>query len=334
MGMTSYELATQPRFIVSNEHRRPSVSVIVPTLNEERNLPQLFAAMPDIVDEIVLVDGRSTDATVELARQLRRDVKVVLEPRKGKGAALRAGFAAASGDIIVMLDADGSTDPAEITAYVGTLLAGADFAKGSRFMQGAGSSDMEFHRYFGNQVFVWLVRILFGCAYTDLCYGYNAFWKRVLPFINLDADGFEIETLMNVRVLQAGFRVAEVPSFENRRFMGTSNLQAIPDGIRVLKTILKEWLAKPGLREIRNFEASVEEKSFREALNSLLEDTALLLEARSQYTPEMLESSRQRMLTRFDELMSTPLESAKCKASQQRYQRYYRDVYQRYLYGA
>ena len=313
---------------------RPTVSVIVPTLNEERNLPQLFAALPDIVDEVVLVDGRSTDTTVALAQQLRPDVKIVLEKRKGKGVALRSGFAAASGDIIVMLDADGSTDPAEIPSFVGTLIAGADFAKGSRFMQGAGSSDMEFHRYLGNQAFVWASRILFGCSYTDICYGYNAFWKRVLPFLILDGDGFEIETLMNVRVLQAGFRVAEVPSFENRRFMGSSNLQAIPDGIRVLKTLLKEWIRKPNLRELRNFEGSVEEKSFKEALNALLEDTNLLMKMKSQYTADTLSNSIDRMMTRFDELMSTPVESPKCRALQERYRRYYREDYRYYLDGS
>jgi len=321
----------EPREMVSGRRTRPLVSVIVPTLNEERNIPQLFAAMPDSVDEIVLVDGRSTDKTVELALRLRPGVKVVRETRKGKGAALRAGFAAASGDIIVMLDADGSTDPGEIPSYVGTLLAGADFAKGSRFMQGGGSSDMEFHRYFGNQIFVWAVRLLFGCTYTDICYGYNAFWKRTLPLLNLDGDGFEIETLMNVRALQAGLKVAEVPSFENRRFMGESNLRAIPDGMRVLKTIVREWRSKPNLRAVRNIEASVEEKAFKEAINSLLEDTTELLKMRANLSQDMLEHSRARMLARFDELMSTPLESKQGQSLQLRYARFYRGDYQRYL---
>ncbi|MEO8392890.1 MAG: hypothetical protein ABI700_07845, partial [Chloroflexota bacterium] len=184
------------------------------------------------------------------------------------------------------------------------------------------------------QVFVWAVRVLFGCVYTDICYGYNAFWKRTLPLLNLDGDGFEIETLMNIRALQAGLKVAEVPSFENRRFMGESNLQAIPDGMRVLKTIIREWRSKPNLRAVRNREASVEEKAFKEATNSLLEDAVELLKMRASLSADMLEHSRERMLARFDELMSTPLESKQGQALQQRYARFYRDDFKDYLYAS
>jgi glycosyltransferase involved in cell wall biosynthesis len=167
-----------------------------------------------------------------------------MQKGRGKGDALRCGFAAATGDILIMLDADGSTSPNEIPAFVGCLLAGADYAKGSRFMQGGGTSDMSLHRKLGNMGFVWGVRLLFGGGFTDLCYGYNAFWAHVLPVLNLDADGFEIETLMNVRALSAGLKIAEVPSFETERIFGDSHLQAIPDGLRVLKTILREWMQK------------------------------------------------------------------------------------------
>ena len=139
-----------------------------------------------------------------------------------------------------MLDADGSTNPTEMPVFIGALLSGADFAKGSRFMQGGGTADMTLFRHLGHWGLLLLVRFLFGGHYTDLCYGYNAFWARVLPKLDLDADGFEIETLMNVRVLHHGLRVAEVPSFEAERVYGESHLRAIPDGWRVLWTIIKE----------------------------------------------------------------------------------------------
>lgn len=227
-----------PLFLALSRYLK--VSVIIPALNEAENLRYVLPRIPEWVDEVLLVDGNSTDNTVAVARSLRPGIRVVQQQGRGKGAALRTGFGAATGEIIVMLDADGSTDPAEIPAFIGALLAGADFVKGSRFLQGGGTSDMSFHRKFGNWCFVTFSRLLFGCNYSDLCYGYNAFYARVLPQLDLDGDGFEIETQMNLRVLRAGFKVAEVPSFEADRIHGASNLKAVPDGWRVLKTMIKE----------------------------------------------------------------------------------------------
>jgi glycosyltransferase involved in cell wall biosynthesis len=218
----------------------PRVSVIIPALNEAENLQHVLPRIPAWVAEVLLVDGNSTDNTVEIACRLRPDIRIVQQCGRGKGAALRTGFAAATSEIIVMLDADGSTDPVEIPAFVGALLAGADFVKGSRFLQGGGTSDMSLHRKLGNWCFVLISRLLFGGNYSDLCYGYNAFYAHILPHIALDGDGFEIETQMNLRVLRAGFKVAEVASFEADRIHGVSNLRTIPDGWRVLKTMIKE----------------------------------------------------------------------------------------------
>ena len=214
--------------------------MIIPAMNEELNLPFVLPEISWWVDEIILVDGRSTDSTREVARELVPEIRVIEQRGEGKGAALRSGFAAATGDLIVMLDADGSTNPREIPAFVGALAAGAEFAKGTRFVQGGGSADMTLLRRIGNRALVRLVRILFGSSFSDLCYGYIAFWKRVLPYLELDSDGFEIETEMSLRALHAGLRVAEVPSFEQERIHGTSNLRTFPDGWRVLKLILRE----------------------------------------------------------------------------------------------
>jgi glycosyltransferase involved in cell wall biosynthesis len=223
--------------------RAVRVSVIVPTLNEARNLPHVLPRIPPWVYEVVLVDGGSEDGTVEVARELLPDVRVVGQDRPGKGAALQAGFQAATGEILVTIDADGSTDPAELPAFVGCLLAGADFVKGSRFMQGGGTEDMGIVRLGGNWVLRQVARAAFGGRYSDLCYGYNAFWRRVLPEIWGEADGFEIETLMNVRALAAGMRVVEIPSYEARRIHGLSNLSTWQDGYRVLRTIGRERLS-------------------------------------------------------------------------------------------
>ncbi|MFI7701906.1 glycosyltransferase family 2 protein [Nonomuraea sp. NPDC049480] len=216
------------------------VSVIVPAMNEADNLPHVFATLPDWIDEVILVDGNSADDTVAVARRLRPDLRVVVQTRRGKGNALIEGFQAATGDIIVMIDADGSTDGREIRAFVDTLLAGADFAKGSRYTPGGGSDDLSPWRSLGNKVLTGLTNVLFGTRYTDLCYGYNAFWARHLEALDLDCDGFEIETLMNIRAAQAGLLISEVPSHERCRIHGTSNLNAVRDGWRVLKTIVRE----------------------------------------------------------------------------------------------
>lgn len=218
----------------------PSVSVVIAAMNEEKNLPHVLPKIPRWVDEIVLVDGGSVDQTICVAQELCPDIVIVNQTGKGKGGALRQGFEAATKDIIVALDADGSTAPEEIPVFVGALVSGADYVKGSRFLQGGGTADMTLLRKLGNLGLVYLVTLFYGGKFSDLCYGYNAFWRKSLPDLALDADGFEIETMMNIRALKANLRVAEVASFESERIHGESNLQTFKDGWRVLKTIINE----------------------------------------------------------------------------------------------
>jgi len=218
----------------------PRVSVIVPTLNEAKNLPHVFAELPRGLHEVIVVDGFSTDDTVDVARRLRPDVKIVAQDERGKGDAMRCGFEAATGDILVMLDADGSADPAEIPAFVRELLRGNDFAKGTRYHPEGGSADITPLRSLGNRLLSGTVNLLFGTSYSDLCYGYNAFWRHCLPAMDIDCTGFEVETLINIRIARAGLKVGEVPSFERNRIHGQSNLNTFKDGWRVLKTILRE----------------------------------------------------------------------------------------------
>ncbi len=221
-------------------HQYPCVSVVIPTRNEARNLRHVLPNIPPFVDEVVLVDGFSTDDTIEVAQQLLPTIRVIKQTGKGKGDALRVGFEACRGDIIVMLDADGSANPSEIQRFVEALIAGSDFAKGSRFIQGGGSLDITPLRNIGNYWLCKLVNFLFRTHFSDLCYGYNAFWKDCLNKVNIDCDGFEVETLLNLRMHKANFRIVEVPSFEYPRIHGQSNLSIFRDGWRVLRTILKE----------------------------------------------------------------------------------------------
>jgi glycosyltransferase involved in cell wall biosynthesis len=234
----------------------PRVSVVVPTRNEARNLqivlPAIAAVRP-AVHEIIVVDGNSVDGTIQTAQRVLPWTRTITQTRKGKGNAMACGFAAATGDVIVMFDADGSADPGEIPAFVSALIAGADFAKGSRFARGGGSEDITLLRKTGNAGLNGVANALFGTSYTDLCYGYNAFWADLLPLLELPdvnapapeegmlwGDGFEIETVLNCRVAAAGLKITEVPSVERQRIFGETNLRTFADGTRVLRTLLAE----------------------------------------------------------------------------------------------
>jgi glycosyltransferase involved in cell wall biosynthesis len=227
----------------------PRVSVVIPTYNEALNLPIVFGRLPEVF-EIIVVDGRSLDDTVSVARKLKPEATIITQSRQGKGNALACGFAKATGDVIVMLDADGSADPREIPRFVRALVEGADFAKGTRFSVGGGSGDITRLRRIGNRALSGLVNATHGTRYSDLCYGYNAFRRSCLPAMGLESvltceqmhwgDGFEVETLINMRVARAGLRVVEVPSYEAERIHGVSNLNAFTDGMRVLRTIAAE----------------------------------------------------------------------------------------------
>jgi glycosyltransferase involved in cell wall biosynthesis len=218
----------------------PTVSVIIPALNEAESLPHVLARIPEWVHEVILVDGHSTDETVTVAREQRPDIRVIMQEGRGKGAAIRCGIMEATGDIIVLLDADGSTDPAEIESFVETLLAGADFAKGSRFLAGAGTDDMPLHRRMGNSAFVVLSNLLFGSQFTDITYGYNALWRRHAKALALEIDGWANEIISNIRVARHGLRVVEVPSFEQPRIAGEAKLHTWSAGWTILKAIVAE----------------------------------------------------------------------------------------------
>lgn len=234
----------------------------MPTLNEAKNLEEVLPELAEVLEEIpgehevIVVDGGSVDGTPEVAREVLPEAEVVEQARSGKGNAVATGIEQASGDVVVMFDADGSADPAEIPAFVEALVDGADFAKGSRFTEGGGSADITPVRKLGNSFLNQTANTAFGTEFTDLCYGYNAFWTDMAPTLDLPdpqdppqsegemrwGDGFEIETVINVRMAAADAVIAEVPSVERERIHGESNLHAVRDGLRVLRTIAVERL--------------------------------------------------------------------------------------------
>lgn len=219
-----------------------TISIVVPTLNESKNIKYLFSNIPDFVDEIVVVDGNSTDGTRDEVIKYRNDAKIIIENRLGKGQALKTGFENASGDIVVIMDADGSHDPKELPRLLEPVLDGYDASHGSRLLPGGGSNDFSVFRKLGNRMFVSLVNYMYGSEYTDLCYGYRAFKKDAIDKMTCTSKGFEIETEQSIRVRKAGLKVKEIPSFESQRIHGNSNLNSFKDGWRILDVIVREYI--------------------------------------------------------------------------------------------
>src|SRR5579875_1466911 len=246
---TSSPRATwNPQLAVAIPEHAPTTSLVIPARNEARNLPFVLERLPACVDEVILVDGCSSDATAITAKSCRPDIRIITEPRRGKGYALRAVFQAAHGDLIIAMDGDGSMSPEEIPQFVYFLEHGYDFVKGSRFVGGGGSLDLTRIRKLGNLALLAVANLLYGAHITDLCYGFFGLRARYLAALQLRSSGFEIETEIIVRACQCGLRIAEIPSLELPRRHGRSNLHAIRDGKRALSTLMLQRYAEDARR--------------------------------------------------------------------------------------
>ncbi len=219
-----------------------TVTALICTFNEEASLPHVLPRVPDWVDELLLVDGHSTDMTVDIAKKIRPDVRVLYQPGKGKGDALRFGIREAKGDIIVTLDADGQTDPADLPRFVEAVERGFDFAKGTRFKRPFSTSRPP-HRIFGNWLITLAFNLLFFRSYTDICSGYNAFRRARVVGLDLShSDGLADEPLLHCRVRKGGLKVVEVPHADPPRLAGESKSPSWRQGFRAMKTIVRERL--------------------------------------------------------------------------------------------
>jgi len=209
------------------------ISVIICALNEEKNLPCVLPNIPKWVDEVILVDGHSNDNTVTVAKNLLASIKVVFQPGKGKGEALKCGVAYASGDIVVTLDADGTYPPEEMSRFVDAIVAGYDFSKGTRFIKEKPAC-MPKNRQIGNKLLAMATNLLFRSKYTDVCSGYYAFRRDLFGKLSLKSNGFEMEQELFVKVAKMKCKVTEVPHSYRRRLYGSSKTQDFRQGFKDL----------------------------------------------------------------------------------------------------
>ncbi len=214
------------------------LSVVIPVRNEARNLEYVLSKLPPGVGDLVLVVFDGDSASADIALQHVPRCKIIRDNGQGKGHALRLGIKASKMPFVLQLDADGSMDPVEIPRIVHKLMDGADIAKGSRNLPGGGSTDLTSFRIFGNRMFASLVNVLFGTRYTDLCYGFMGARREVYDRISLESTGFNIEAEVLIKAHAQGLRVEEVPSFEQARIHGKSQLHWLKDGFQILGTIL------------------------------------------------------------------------------------------------
>jgi len=233
---------TRPQSIYQVPSSEPKVSVVICALNEEHNLSYVLPKIPSCVHEVVLVDGHSTDQTIEVAKKLRPDIKIYIQPGRGKGAALKYGISVSEGEIVVTLDADGTYLPEEIPKFVSAILQGNDFAKGTRFLGGR-LDCMSVNRQFGNKVLALTANLLLNIHYTDICSGFYAFSKTAFQNINLVSDGFEMEQELFIKIAKMKLKVIEVPHGYKVRMFGNSKTKDFRQGIKNLLWIFSLCLS-------------------------------------------------------------------------------------------
>jgi len=223
-------------------------TLVILTLNEIHGLEVVFPKLPfDVVDEVLAVDGGSTDGTLEFFAS--RGVRTIRQEKRGRGEAFRLAVQHARNDWLVFFSPDGNEDPDDIARLLRGLEAGHDMVIASRFIAGARSEDDDkrlfMSRRWGNLMFTWLANVLWPGRgrITDTINGYRAISRRAFARLAPDAEGYAIEFQMSIRALQQKLSVLEIPTEESPRIgKGVSKLNAIPVGFQFLFLMLGEWL--------------------------------------------------------------------------------------------
>lgn len=221
------------------------VSLIIPTKDESGVIGSVLKEVPrNIIDEIIVIDGHSTDTTGEEAKaQLRPgEDKFILQKKKGFGSALLQAFKIAKGDVVVIMNADGSHNPKDIPALLKKIGQGYEYVMASRYMKEGRSDDDTIVRFIGNRTLTFLTNLFYGVNVTDSLFFYTAITRKGLNKLHFSSPGFEFCIEMLIKANKDGLKFAEVPVIERRRFSGKSKVNALSAGWKILMVILREKL--------------------------------------------------------------------------------------------
>jgi hypothetical protein len=221
-------------------YRDKAISLVIPCYNEEEGLRQLLPKIPDIVDEVLIVDNASTDNTARVAREL--GARVVEEKIKGYGRAYKTGFKNATGDIIITMDGDGTYPPESITLLLYILFEeDVDFISARRWRSKSLQRKSPI-RIFGNIILSFTMAALYLCYIVDSQSGMWVFKKNVLPNLKLSSDGMALSEEIKIEAFaNKNIKTLEIPIYYGER-VGTSKLNIWRDGILNLLFLFKKRL--------------------------------------------------------------------------------------------